>query len=102
MAIMGFLVHVLKKDASLVEAQIQKMAEMTTYGIHQDQYVVVVAETASDKIEKAVNRVKQLDGVLTVYTTYLTIEDEMDEDGNLETNISLRKLMGKEPGTDIT
>ncbi len=102
MAIMGFLVHVIKKDASLVEARIQQMAEMTTYGIHQDQYVVVVAETASDKIEKTVNRVKQLEGVLTIYTTYLTIEDEMDEDGNLETNISLRELMKKEPDIDIT
>ncbi len=102
MAIMGFLAHVIKKDASQVEAQIQKMTEMTTYGIHQDQYVVVVAETSSENIEKTVNRVKQLDGVLTVYTTYLTIEDEMDEDGNLETNISLRKLMKKEPGINIT
>jgi len=102
MAIMGFLAHVIKKDASLVEAQIQKMAEMTTYGIHQDQYVVVVAETASENIEKTVNRVKQLEGVLTLYTTYLTIEDEMDENGNLETNISLRKLMKKEPDINIT
>ena len=102
MAIMGFLVHVLKKDASGVETRIQQMAEMTTYGIHQNQYVVVVAETVSDQIESAINRVKQLEGVLSIYTTYLTIEDEMDEDGKLETNISLRKLMKKEPGIDIT
>ncbi len=102
MAIMGFLVHVLKEDIEEVEGRLQQMTELTTYGIHQEQYIVVVAETVSDKIESVVNRVKQLDGVLTIYTTYLTIEDEMDEDGNIETNISLRKLMKKEPGIDIT
>jgi len=98
---MGLLVHVLKEDVEAVEARVQQMPEMTTYGIHEDQYVVVVCETVSDQIEIIMDRVKQLDGVLTIYTTYLTIEDEMDEDGNIETNLSLRKLMKKKPGIDI-
>ena len=101
MAIMGLLVHVLKEDVETVENKVAQMEEMTTYGIHEDQYVVVVCETVSDQIELVMDKVKQLKGVLTVYTTYLTIEDEMDEDGNLETNLSLRKLMKKKPGVDI-
>ncbi len=101
MAIMGLLVHVLKENVETVEQTVSQMEEMTTYGIHEDQYVVVVCETVSDQIELVMDKVKQLKGVLTVYTTYLTIEDEMDENGNLETNLSLRKLMKKKPGVDI-
>ena len=101
MAIMGLLVHVLKEDVELVEARVQQMPEMTTYGIHEEQYVVVVCETVSDQIEKVLDRVKELEGVLTIYTTYLTIEDEMDENGNIETKLSLKNLMKKKPGIDI-
>jgi nitrate reductase NapAB chaperone NapD len=101
MAIMGFLVHALQEDVDAVEEKINAMPEMTTYGIHQGQYVVVVAEAISDRIEAVVEQVKQLDGVLTIYTTYLTIEDEMDENGNIETNLSLRKLLKKNPGINL-
>lgn len=79
MAIAGLLVHTLKEDLETVEKQIRSMSEMTTYGIHQDQYIVVVAETPSDQMEKKVDRIKDIDGVLTIYTTYVTLEDEMDE-----------------------
>jgi len=77
MAIAGLLVHTLKEDLEAVEKQISYMPEMTTYGIHQDQYVVVVAETPSDQMEKKVDRLKELEGVLTIYTTYVTLEDEL-------------------------
>lgn len=97
MAIMGFLVHALDKDVRDVEAKVKKMPGMTTYGIHQDHFIVTVAEAPSDKIEKAVDRIKELDGVLTIYTTYLTIEDEIDENGNLQTNINVKELLKKKP-----
>jgi len=47
MAIMGFLVHTLQEEVAAVEEKINAMPEMTTYGIHQGQYVVVVAEAIS-------------------------------------------------------
>jgi len=77
MAIAGLLVHTLKEDLEAVERHIKSMAEMTTYGIHQDQYVVVVAEAPSDQMEKKVDGIKELEGVLTIYTTYVTLEDEL-------------------------
>ena len=77
MAIAGLLVHTLKEHLEDVEKQIKSMPEMTTYGIHQDQYVVVVAEAPSDQMEERVDRIKELEGVLTIYTTYVTIEDEI-------------------------
>ncbi len=97
MAITGFLIHTLDKKVQDVEAMVGRMPEITTYGIHQEHFIVTVAEVPADALEKTMNRIKALDGVLTIYTTYLTIEDEIDEQGNLQTNLSLTELMKKEP-----
>ncbi|NQT69932.1 MAG: chaperone NapD [Desulfobacteraceae bacterium] len=77
MAIAGLLVHTLKENLEDVERQIRSMPGMTTYGIHQDQYVVVVVEAPSDQMETQVDRINNLEGVLTIYTTYVTVEDEL-------------------------
>ncbi len=79
MAIAGLLVHTLKENLEDVDRRINSMPGMTTYGIHQDQYIVVVAEAPSDQMEKKVDRIKDLEGVLTIYTTYVTFEDELPE-----------------------
>jgi len=101
MAIAGLLVHTLKDDVKDVEKAVGLLAEMTTYGIHEDQYVVVVAEAPSDQMEDVVRKIDGIAGVLTIYTTYLTVEDEIDEDGNLETDLSLRELIKKKPQVKI-
>jgi nitrate reductase NapAB chaperone NapD len=100
MAVSGILVHCLQDDLQDVEQQMNSMEEMTTYGIHEDQYVVAVVESPSDVIEKVVKKVGRMDGVLSIYTTYLTIEDEIDEDGNLTTNLSANQHMKMEPRED--
>jgi len=97
MAITGFLIHTLDENVQEVEEMVSRMPEITTYGIHQDHFIVTVAEVPADELEKTMNRIKALDGVLTIYTTYLTIEDEIDENGDLQTNLSLTELMKKEP-----
>ena len=99
MAITGFLIHTLDENVQDVEAKVSEMPEVTTYGVHQDHFIVSVAEVPADELEKTMNTIKKLEGVLTIYTTYLTIEDEIDEDGKLQTNISLTDLMEKEPKT---
>ena len=78
MAISGLLIHTLKDDLERVEGEIKEMPGMTTYGCHQDQYVVVVAEAPADRMEAEVKKIEALDGVLTIYTTYVTVEDEME------------------------
>ncbi len=79
MAIAGLLVHTLSEHIKTVEAQIKTMPEMTSHGIHQDQFVVVVAEAHSAQLEDKVERIKEIDGVLAIYTTSVTIEDELDD-----------------------
>jgi len=57
---------------------------MISHGIHQDQYVVVVAEAPSSQLEEKVERIKDIDGVLAIYTTSVTIEDELDDSGGFD------------------
>lgn len=79
MAIAGLLVHTVKDALQAVAAQIQGMPQMRTYGTQQEEYVVVVAEAPAGQLEKVVDRLKAIDGVLTIYTTYVTIEDELPD-----------------------
>jgi len=100
MAISGILVHCLADELAAVEPQVSAMEECTTYGIHEGAYVVAVVESPSDVIEKVVKKIGRIEGVLTVYTTYLTIEDEIDEEGNLTTSLSATRHMKMEPRED--
>jgi nitrate reductase NapAB chaperone NapD len=79
MAIAGLLVHTLKDALTSVAAQIQAMPEMSTYGTQQGEYVVAVAEAPAGQLEKVVARLKEIEGVLTIYTTYVTIADELPD-----------------------
>ena len=100
MAISGILVHCLKDDLAAVDQEVSSMEELTTYGIHEDAYLVAVVESPSDLIEKVMKRINKIEGVLTVYTTYLTIEDEIDDDGKLTSNLSATRHMKMEPRQD--
>ncbi len=80
MAIAGLLVHTITEDLARVEGEIQNMENMTTYGCHQNEYIVVVAEAPANQLEAEVKKIEAIDGVLTIYTTYVTVEDEMDDD----------------------
>lgn len=77
MAIAGLLVHTLREDAPDIERQITGMPAMSSYGIHNDEFIVVVADVPSGQMEAEVDRIKEIDGVLSIYTTYVTLEDEV-------------------------
>jgi nitrate reductase NapAB chaperone NapD len=79
MAIAGLLVHTQKESLESVAARIRAMPEMTIYGTQQEEYLVVVAESPARQLEKVVERLKKLAGVLTIYTTYVTVEDELPD-----------------------
>lgn len=78
MAILGFLVHTHPGACSGVERLVAAMPGMTTYGVHQDCYVVAVAEAPVPELEGMLTQVRGLEGVLTCYVTSLTTEDEED------------------------
>lgn len=79
MAIAGLLVHTLPQDIEVIEKKIRTMDHMESYGIHKKEYIIVVAEVDADKMEKEVEKINDIEGVLTIYTTYVTLEDEEEE-----------------------
>lgn len=79
MAIAGLIVHTLPDCLEPVGAALETMPGLTVYGSHDGQYVMAVAEFPAADMEKEVARAEAIDGVLTIYTTYLTVEDELAE-----------------------
>lgn len=79
MAIMGFLVHTSPEDSAEIERRIGSIPEITTYGIHQESYIVAVAEAPGDAMEAILGTVQAVEGVLAAYVTSLTVEDELPE-----------------------
>ena len=79
MAILGFLTHTLDGYAQAAEQALAAMPELTTYGVHKDCYVVTVAEAPAEQLEALMGRVKTIEGVLAVYVTSLTREDEEED-----------------------
>jgi nitrate reductase NapAB chaperone NapD len=79
MAIAGLLVHIEKGALESVAARIQATPEMSLYDTRQEEYIVVVAEAPARQMEKVVERLKEIEGVLTIYTTYMTVEDEFPD-----------------------
>ena len=79
MAILGFLTHTLAGQAQAAEKALASMPELTTYGVHKGCYVVTVAEAPAEQMEALVNRVKAVAGVLAVYVTSFTNEDEEED-----------------------
>ncbi|MDR2574656.1 MAG: chaperone NapD [Desulfovibrio sp.] len=77
MAIAGLLVRVLSGQAEEVEAAIGAMPEMTTYGVHHDNHLVVVADAPHEKMEILFRQVRDVPGVLTCAVTSMTLEDEL-------------------------
>lgn len=77
MAIAGLLVHCETGRVEEVEAAIEQMDGLAGHGVHEEHYIVVVAEFPSSRMEDEVKRLEMLGGVLNVYTTYLNIEDEL-------------------------
>lgn len=81
MAIAGLLVQVLPDAAERVERSIRASAGLTSYGLHDESCIVVVAESPADELESVMNGIQQFDGVLSVYLTSLHTEDALAEGG---------------------
>jgi nitrate reductase NapAB chaperone NapD len=75
-AIVGFLVHAAAADCKRVEAALAAMPEINTYGIHQNCYIVGVAEAPAVMVEGILKRGAEIEGVLAAYITSMTVEDE--------------------------
>ncbi len=80
MAIAGFLVHTLPENTKIIEQALVKIEGLTSYGIHDESYIVAVAESKVNAIESLMENVQKIEGVLAIYLTSLTTEDELTEE----------------------
>ncbi len=78
MAIAGLLIHTFKEKVPEIEAKLALMTELTLFG-SRDDHIVVVADAPSGEMEKLVDRLGAIDGVLAVYTTFVSVEDELPD-----------------------
>ncbi len=70
MAIAGLLVHTVKNDVKNIAKRVNSIEEMTTHGIQEKQYVIVVVKASSDEMEGVVKKIHEIEGVLTIYTIF--------------------------------
>jgi len=76
MAVAGIILHVEADKLTEVSEAVSRQPDLTVYGNHDGQYIVVVGEIPSGKLEDRTKELEKSDGVLAVYTTYVNIEDE--------------------------
>ncbi|MDR1660591.1 MAG: hypothetical protein LBR94_09720 [Desulfovibrio sp.] len=77
MAIVGFLVHAEAGQGEQLEMKLAEIPGISTFGIHRECYIVAVAEAAGESVESLLHGVHCMEGVLTVYVTSMTVEDEI-------------------------
>ena len=76
MAVTGIILHVEAAKLTAVSHAMSREPDLTVYGDHEGQYVIVVGEIPSGKLEDRIKELEDAPGVLAVYTTYVNIEDE--------------------------
>ncbi len=78
MLIASMIVKVVADEAEAVQAQLQRMPNVTTYGIHKEDNIILVTEARSvEELELLSKRLThEIAGVLGVFPTYVTEEEE--------------------------
>lgn len=79
MPISGVVILIEPEKSQQIFSSLKKTPGVTTYGLHKECYIVTVFETATTKEMESLSDsiVKEIDGVLGVYPTYLHFEDEI-------------------------
>ena len=81
MPITGVVVLTEKTKTDDVLADLKNMKNVTTYGIHKDNYIIAVFEGDTTKEIEIINDdiAKNVAGVLGVYPAYVNYEEDIEE-----------------------
>ncbi len=81
MPIAGVIIITDKSKTANVLNQLNKVENVTTYGVHKDNNIVAVFEGDSpSQLEKMNDEiVKKIDGIFGIYPAYVNFEDEIAE-----------------------
>jgi len=79
LAIAGVAILAKKEEIQNVYQRLEQIPEITTYGIHQEQYIVAVVETSPQQdLEKFLKKIQDNDpGILGIFPAYANFEDEV-------------------------
>lgn len=77
MLIVSMIVKVKSEAAQVTLEAIEKIENLTTYGVHKDDNIIVVGEVETvDEIEALSKKLlNEFDAILGVFPTYLADED---------------------------
>lgn len=78
MAIVGFIVHAQPASSPEIEKKLGAMPAITTYGIHDESFIVAVADAPASTMESLINSIKKINGVLTCYVTSFHDEEGLE------------------------
>lgn len=84
MAIAGLLAHCQPGRAGELEAALAGRPGLTSHGVQEDQYLALTLEAPAARMEAVVKQLEDHPAVLTVYTTFLSVEDEVEDHGAVE------------------
>ena len=78
MLIASMIVKVVPEHAERIEAHLNTLDSVTSYGVHKTDNIIAVVEAQNvHEIEELSNNLmKEYDAVLGVYPTYLTVDDD--------------------------
>ncbi len=81
MPIAGVVVITDKQKTDKVLDMLTKMENVSTYGVHKENHIIVVLEGENtEELEAMTSRINaDIPGVLGVFPTYVTFEDESEE-----------------------
>lgn len=81
MAIAGVVIATIPDKTMQVMSQLNETKNVTTYGVYNDDQIVAVFESDSanglEKLSKDIQ--DNIDGVIGIFPSYVTYEDEMDD-----------------------
>ncbi len=81
MAIAGVAILAKKEEVQKVYQRLKEFPEITTYGIHQEQYIVAVIETTPQTdLQAFLEKIQKEDpAILGIFPAYANFEDEMPD-----------------------
>lgn len=81
MPISGVVILTKPEETKQVLGALEKMQDVTTYGVHKDYYIIAVFEADSSGHLEAISKdiQKNIPGVIGIYPAYVNFENEINQ-----------------------
>lgn len=82
MIIASMIIKALPENIDELVLKLNNIPNVTTYGVHKEENIIVLIEADSEDQLKDLSRYinSEFDGVLGTYPTFISSEEELDEE----------------------